>query len=359
MEIGAPLRLYLIFFVFWGLVFFAAAEASLFSLRRLRLQRMKEEGHPRVPLVERLLSRPRELIITLLVGNEILNVAISSLATALFIGLWGDAAKWAAIPLVVLVILLFGEVLPKTLAIHYPENVAFFVAPLVDGFRRSIRPLLLVVTKFVDGLLKLAGVKPEAIGPSLTEEDFRDLVETGQQEGMLEEAEKFLIHRVFEFSDKTVRNIMTPLRSVFALPLPTKMDEAIEALRAHRFSRVPVYRKNLEGIVGVLYAKDLLRAKGQGRRPEGLGLRPFLRRVHFVPLSKKLDDLFRELQKQRIHLAVVVDEYGRTAGVVTLEDLLEELFGEIRDELDLERRDRKGLGKSWKMPTLEAREKSS
>jgi putative hemolysin len=358
LEIDTPLRIYLIFFLFWGIVFFTASEAGLFSLGRLRLQKMKEEGHPRVPLLERLLSRPRELIITLLIGNEIFNIAISSLTTALFIGLWGDAAKWAAIPSVALVLLLFGEVLPKTLAIHYPENVAPSVAPLVDGVRRSIQPFLKVVTWFVDGLLKVAGVKAEPLESPLTEEEFKKLVETGQKEGMLEEAEKFFIHRVFEFGDKTVRNIMTPLRSVFALPLSTKMDEANEALRTHRFSRVPVYRKDLEGIVGVLYAKDLLRAKGQGRRPEGAGLRSFLRRVHFVPLSKKLDDLFRELQKQRIHLAVVVDEYGRAAGVVTLEDLLEELFGEIRDELDLERRDRKGLGKSWKMPTLEAREKS-
>jgi len=358
LEIDTPLRVYLIFFLFWGIVFFAASEAGLFSLGRLRLQKMKEEGHPRVPLLEKLLSRPRELIITLLVGNEIFNIAISSLTTALFIGLWGDTAKWAAIPSVALVILLFGEVLPKTLAIHSPEKVAPSVAPLVDAIRRSIQPFLRVVTRFVDGLLRLAGVKAEPLESPLTEEEFKKLVETGQKEGMLEEAEKFLIHRVFEFGDKTVRNIMTPLRSVFALPLSTKMDEAIEALSAHRFSRVPVYRKDLEGIVGVLYAKDLLRAKGQGRRTEGVGLRPFLRRVHFVPLSKKLDDLFRELQKQRIHLAVVVDEYGRTAGVVTLEDLLEELFGEIRDELDLERRDRKGLSKGWEMSILEAREKS-
>ena len=135
---------------------------------------------------------------------------------------------------------------------------------------------------------------------------------------------------------------MTPRATVFALPLSTKVGDALEALRERRFSRVPVYQSDLDRIVGILYAKELLRARGKGKGLEEGGLRPFLRKPHFVPLSKKLDVLFRELQKQRIHLAVVVDEYGKTAGVVTLEDLLEELFGEIYDELDWDRRRGKG-----------------
>jgi putative hemolysin len=137
---------------------------------------------------------------------------------------------------------------------------------------------------------------------------------------------------------------MTPRTDVFALPLSTNLGDAIEALREHRFSRVPVYRRNLEEIVGVLYAKDLLRARGRRIGAEEGGLRPFLRKPYFVPLSKKLDDLFRDFQQQRIHLAVVVNEYGGMAGIVTLEDLLEELFGEIYDELDIERRAKKPRG---------------
>jgi len=158
-------------------------------------------------------------------------------------------------------------------------------------------------------------------------------METSQKEGALEEGEKHLIHRVFRFSDQTVRNVMTPRASVFALPLSTRLKEAVEALKENRFSRVPVYEKSLDRVVGVLLARELLRAKGQ-RGLDDRGLRPFLRKAHFVPLTKKLDALFRELQKRRNHLAVVVDEYGKTAGIVTLEDLLEELFGEIYDELD-------------------------
>jgi putative hemolysin len=196
----------------------------------------------------------------------------------------------------------------------------------------------------VDLVFRLAGVNPEPTRLSLTEEEFKELVETGQREGALEEGEKHLIHRVFKFSDQTVRNIMTPRAAVFALPLSTRLREAVEALRENRFSRVPFYEKSLDRVVGVLYAKELLRARGQRGREEG-GLRPFLRKAHFVPLTKKLDVLFREFQKQRIHLAVVVDEYGKTAGIVTLEDLLEELFGEINDELDEGRRRRKMPGR--------------
>jgi len=336
--IDTPLRLILVFFLFWGLVFFTSSEAALFGLGRIGLQKLKEEGRSRHALIEHLLSRPRQLIISLLIGNEAVNVAISSVTSALFIGLWGDAAKWAAIPVVVLVILLFGEVIPKTLALRHPEKIAPLVAYPVERFMGLVKPLHWAVQKIVDKAFKLAGVRSEASSFALTEEDFRDFVETSRGEGALDEAEKQLIHRVFEFGDQTARNIMTPRPAVFALPLETKLGEAIEALKAHPFSRIPIYRKTLTEIVGVLYAKDLLRAWGRGKGGEEKDLKAFLRRPYFVPLSKKLDDLFKEFQRQRIHFAVVVDEYGKMTGLVTLEDLLEELFGEIYDELDMARR---------------------
>ncbi|KPK90517.1 MAG: hypothetical protein AMJ94_09195 [Deltaproteobacteria bacterium SM23_61] len=347
MEIDAPLRLYLIFFLFWGLVFFASSEASLFALGRLRLRRLKEEGHPSHPLIERLLSRPRRLIISLLIGNEAVNVAISSLTSALFIGIWGDSAKWLAIPVVVMGILLLGEVVPKTMGVRYPDKIAPALANPVDRFVTLVHPLHWIIRKVVDVLFWLAGVRFDLSSPDLTEKDFKELVETSQREGALEEGEKHFIHRVFKFSDQTVRQIMTPRAAVFALPLATRVKEAVEALRENRFSRVPIYEKTLDRVVGVLHARELLRVKGQ-RGVDDRGLRPFLRKTHFVPLTKKLDVLFKELQQKRIHLAVVVDEYGKTAGIVTLEDLLEELFGEIYDELDEgRRRGKRTLKKAW------------
>lgn len=340
MDSDGPLRLYLIFLLFWGLVFFAIAEASLFGLGRLRLRKLKEEGDPRHPLIEGLLSRPRRLIISLLIGNETVNVAISALTSALFIGLMGDRAKWLAIPVVVMGILLLGEALPKTLGVRHPDKIAPVVAYPVGRFVALVSPLHWIIRKVLDLSFRIAGVSPEPARVSLTEEEFKELVETGQREGALEEGEKRLIHRVFKFSDETVRNIMTPRSAVFALPLSTRLPEAVEAVRENRFSRIPVYEKSLDRVVGVLHAKELLRARGHRGRDDR-GLRPILRKAHFVPLTKKLDVLFREFQKQRIHLAVVVDEYGRTAGIVSLEDLLEELFGEIYDERDGGRRRRK------------------
>lgn len=340
--IDVPLGFLLIFLLLGGLIFFTSSEASLFALGRVGLQKLKDEDHPRYPLLKRLLSRPRRLIISLLIGNEAINVAVSSLTSALFIGIWGDAAKWAAIPAVVLLILLFGEVVPKTLALRHPERIAPRVAGPVERFLALVSPLHWLIRKVVDGVFTLAGVKPEPLAAPLTEADFKRLVETGQREGELEETERELIHRVFRLGDLTVRNIMTPGHTVFTLPVATRLDEAVEVLKGRRFSRVPVYRRNPEEIIGVLYAKDLLKAKGRGKRVEERGLAPFLRRAHFVPLTKKLDDLLREFQRRRIHLAVVVDEYGRMAGIVTLEDLLEELFGEIYDELDADRLGAKG-----------------
>jgi putative hemolysin len=200
------------------------------------------------------------------------------------------------------------------------------------------------------------GVKPEPRSIPLTEEVFQDLVDAGQKEGTLEESEKSFIQRVFRFGDQTVKNIMTPGPAVFALSLSTRVGEAIEALGAHRFSRVPVYRKNPQEVVGVLYAKDLLKPRWADKKIEDTGIRPFLRKPYFVPLTKKLDDLLRDFQKQRIHFAVVVDEFGGMAGIVTLEDLLEELFGEIYDELDSARQ-RRATGKTAGIPLSVLRER--
>jgi putative hemolysin len=351
LGMDAPLRLFLIFFLFWGLVFFTSSEASLFALGRLKLHKLKEEGHPSYSIIENLLRHPRRLIISLLIGNESVNVALSSLTSAIFIAVWGDWAKWLAIPVVVMGILLLGELIPKTMAVRNPEGIAPRLAYPVSQFVRLVGPVHWILRKFVDGLFWLARVQPDTAPPTLTEEDFKHLIETSLKEGSVEEGEKHLIHRVFRFSDQTVRNVMTPRGAVFALPLSTGAKEAVEALKEERFSRVPVYRRDLDEIVGVLYAKELLRA-GRKKGGEERGLRPFLRKPYFVPRSQKLDVLFRDLQKRRIHLAVVVDEYGKTAGVVTLEDLLEELFGEIYDKLDGERRapGQRQRRKIWPLP---------
>ncbi len=330
-------RISLIFFLIWALVFFTASEASLFSLGRLRLQKLKEEGHPRHTLIERLLSNPRKLITSLLIGNEMVNVAVSSLTSAVFISLWGDAAKWAAIPVVTFLILLFGEVIPKSLAVRHPERIAPPLSPLVERFVALVGPFRWGIQKIIDGIFALFRIKTEAPSPFLTEEVFKNLIEAGEKEGTLEESEKHFIHRVFKFGDQTVKNIMVPRPEVFALPGSTSLEDALEFLRTNRFSRIPVYGKNERAVIGVLYAKDLLGSSSSGKKSLEGGLRSILHKPYFIPLSKKVDDLLRDFQRQRIHFAVVVDEYGGMAGIVTLEDLLEELFGEIYDELDAAR----------------------
>lgn len=336
MDIDAPLRFYLLFFLFWGLVFFTLAEAAIFGLGRLGLKKLKDANHPAFPILERILSSPRRLIISLLIGNEAMNVAITSLACALFINFWGEVGKYLTIPIVVFSILLFGEVIPKTIGVNYAPQIAPALARVLERYIRLIIPLRWLLELIVNVLRKLFRIPSEFSPPPLTEEVFKELVSSGQKEGSLEAEEKDLIFKVFKFTDQTVRNIMTPRDAVFALPISAKIEEVIEALKEHRFSRIPVYTGDLNHVTGILYAKDLLRI----RRPEG-GLRPLLRRAYFVPVSKKLDDLFWEMRKQKIHLAVVVDEFGGLAGVVTLEDLLEELFGEIYDELDFERQRRR------------------
>jgi len=255
------------------------------------------------------------------------------------ITIWVDSAKWIAIPVVVFLILLFGEVIPKTLSLRHPERVAPVVAGPAKRFVDWVWPVHALIQKVVDLALRWTSGKSDSSSAAFMEKDFRDLVETGHQEGTLEESEKRLIHRVFQFGDQAAKSIMTPRSAIFALPLQARPAEILEMLRQNRFSRVPVFKRDLDEIAGVFHVKDLLRTRGQGRKMEEGGLRTLLRKPYFIPANKKLDDLLNEFQKRRIHLAIVVDEYGKTAGLVTLEDLLEELFGEIMDDLDLRRRD--------------------
>lgn len=312
--------------------FFSSSETALFGLSSLRVRKYKTTSDKSLRAIARLLEVPRQLIVTLLIGNELVNVSTSILVAALALSILGPAGKYAAMVISTLLLLVFGEVAPKTYAIHRPEAHARLVALPLSAFQWLITPVRFVMVKLVDLLAPKTTGKARARRARLTEEEFKTLVELGHTEGVLETEEKELIDSVVAFGDTRVGDIMTPRTDMTYLPKDATMDDVMALVRKSFYSRVPIYSDNLDQIVGILYVKDLLKVV-RGDQSDWK-LMDVLHPVHFVLQTKLVSEMLQEFQAKKFHMAIVVDEHGGVAGLVTMEDILEELFGEITDEFD-------------------------
>ena len=292
---------------------------------------MRERGGMVGRLIAALLQHPTNLIITFLVGNEIVNVALAVTSTSLALLLYGEGGEYIAIVATTIMLLLCGEVTPKSLAVRYPERVSRLVAWPIQAFAYVTTPLRWGLRKLVDTVMGTHAERPISL---ITTEEFQTMVEISEGEGIIDQRERHLIQRVFEFAGHRVSQIMTPRTDIFALEVGEALTTALPKIKDNRFSRIPVYEGTIDRIIGILYAKDLL---PYSRHPElEVTLRDLLHPVFFVPESKRIDDLLREFQRNKVHMAIVVDEYGGVSGLVTMEDALEELVGEIVDEFDIE-----------------------
>jgi magnesium and cobalt exporter, CNNM family len=308
----------------------SGAEAAYFSLGRSRLRRVRGQTGAGQPLIE----RPHELLVTLLVGITLINIGAAALAATIAEDVFGPRFGLAAeIVLMIVLLTTFGEVLPMTLAVKHPEAFLRVAGRPVAHLGRWLG--LIGIHAVLGGLTRLT-VRLVARGaeapPELTEEELRTLVDVGASEGVVEREEREMIHKVFQLEDTLVRSVMVPRTDMFCLDVTTPVDRILPLLRENLHSRVPVYEASIDVIVGVLYTKDLLRY--MGRLPATFDLRQHLHPPYFVPETKRADALLQEFQAKKLHLAIVVDEYGGTAGLVSLEDLLEEVVGEITDEYD-------------------------
>ena len=323
-----------------GLVLLSAlltgAEAAFFSLGRARLRRLAEQQGSEAASLAPLLQQPHDLLVTLLVGITVINIGASALAAAVAERLFGPAGLAVAIVGMIFLLSVFGEVLPMTLAVEHPERVSAWVSRPVAWLSVLLAPVRVILGAFTVLTLRLIGSERARGGPEISEEELRTMVDVGTREGVVERTEREMIHRVFELEDTLVREVMVPRPDMFCLDVATPRERVLDLLRENLLSRVPVFEGTIDQIVGVLYTKDLLpHLRGL---PADFDLRAHLHPPYFVPESKRADALLREFQAKRLHLAIVVDEYGGTAGLVALEDLLEELVGEIRDEFDEEER---------------------
>ena len=312
---------------------YSMAETAMMALSRSKVRHLAEEGNSQAHWLERLIREPNRLLSTVLVGNNLANIIASTVAAALFIKYFGSNGITISTVVMTLAILLAAEITPKTFAAHNPERVAVRLAPFLEVSARVFAPVVKVLTWTGVGFIRMLGGKAEG-GRIITEEEIRAMVEVGEEEGLLEARERQMIQGIFDLGDTVVREVMVPRIDVQALPSTATLTEAWDAVIQLGHSRLPVYRHTVDDVIGVLYARDILLYIRE--RPAGTPVQELVRPVQYVPETKKVDELLADFRHRRAHIAVVLDEYGGTAGIVTIEDLLEEIVGEIQDEYDAE-----------------------
>lgn len=313
--------------VFIGLEgFFSGSEIAIISADRIRLRHRAEQGDERAQRLEKLLETPDQLLATTLVGTNLSIVVATTLATAALIERFGATGELYALVLMWPLALVFGEIVPKTLFQENADRVALRVIRPLGWAMACFRPVIVTV----GGLTRLlvAG-KKEPRSPFVTKEEIESLVRSAERDVELEVVERRMIRRIFEFGDTPVKEVMVPLVNLVAVPTDTSPETVITKVVESGYSRIPVYRDEIYDIIGLVNAFDLLTMPDEVATLDGL-----IRPVHYVPEAKRKDDLLRELQQQKTQMAVVVDEYGGAVGIATIEDLLEEIVGEIHDEYD-------------------------
>ncbi|NCO65300.1 MAG: hemolysin [Candidatus Aquicultor secundus] len=314
---------------------FTAIRSAIRSVSRIRIGYLVEQDVPGSKLLDSLLMHPGRLLSSLLLIDNTVNIAAISLATILTAQYSKSLALLVTVVVMLFMILVFGEIVPRTFGTRHAEHIALRTAPFLNALSKILNPVTSIFISIANVFVRLFGGKPIKELPVVTEEEMLGMISAGEEEGgVIEEEEKELIHSIFEFGDTIVREVMVPRMDMVSVGIDAPIEEVLSLVIREGHSRIPVYEETVDNVVGVIYAKDLLIHMSKGRID--IPLRQLMRLAYYVPESKKVDELLRELQKKRLHIAVVVDEYGGTAGLVTIEDLLEEIVGEIFDEYDLE-----------------------
>ena len=318
----------LVLLIFSGL--FSGSETALVDLSIGRVEGLVKDGRRGAQALYQLKKDPSRMLTTILIGNNLVNIAASVIATVFATRLFGSSGPGIAVGLLTILILVFGEITPKSLATRYSERISLFVAPPLLFFMRLIYPLVWMFGHFTGWVHRMTGSKGD---PTVTESELISMLGHGEKEGAIEHGEREIIERVFEFHDLKVRDVMTPLREIFALDGSQSVADALPKVAKKSFSRIPLYDGDRDNLYKVLYLRDLITALSGAR--ENARLEEIAHEALFVFQYEAIDELFSRLLRKKRHLAIVVDEYGVIRGIVTLEDLLEELVGEIYDESDI------------------------
>ncbi len=314
--------------------FFSSAETALTSVNRIKIRTLAETRKAAV-LVQRLLENQSKLLSAILIGNNIVNLTASSLTSVLAQRLWSNAVVSIAIGILTFLVIIFGEIIPKIVASVYSETLSILYAPILYVYILIMTPLIWFINLFSDAILFVMRVNPNK-KETLTEDELLTVVEASTEDGVIEDEEKEMITNVVDFGDSVAKDIMVPRIDVNFIHTEMTYDDIVACFRESNFSRLPVFEDTPDNIIGILYLKDLFRFDGA---PETFDLRSTMRKPYYTFEFKKTSELLAELRRDSLTIAVVLDEYGSTAGIITLEDLLEEIVGEIRDEYDSDEQD--------------------
>lgn len=315
--------------------FFSSAETALTTVNRIRMRTLSESGDKRADKVLKITEDSAKMLSAILIGNNIVNLSASSIATTLAISIFGSVGAGIATGIITFLILIFGEVSPKTLATINADKIALKIAGIISALMTILTPVIFIINKLSLGVIFLFGVKPSDGNKIMTEEELRTIVDVGQETGVIEDEERDMIHNVFDFGDAEAKEVMIPRIDMTFIHIDSTYEELLEIFREDKFTRLPVYDESTDNVVGIINMKDLLLM----HNTDNFSIRGIMREPYFTYEHKNTSDLFIEMRKSSISLAIVLDEYGVTAGLITLEDLLEEIVGEIRDEYDSDEQD--------------------
>ncbi len=308
---------------------FSSAETAFTHIDLLKVKYLVSTGNKRAKTLEKLKNDPERTLTTILIGNNLVNISASSIATSLAIDFFGSKGIGVAVGVMTFLILVFGEITPKSYAIRKAESLALFVAPLFDFLSKIFYPINIAF----NGISNLFLGKNVKNTPTFTEDEIKTLIDVGEEEGTIAEDEKEMITSIFEFGDTRIKEVMIPRVDIVCAEAEETLKEVLNKAIKAGCSRLPVYKDTVDNIVGILYVKDLLKYLKDGNF--NVSADKIKREAYFIPETKRADDLLREMQKKRVHMAIVISEYGGVMGLVTLEDLLEEIVGEIFDEYDV------------------------
>lgn len=310
--------------------FFSSSETALSTVNRIRIRTLCEEGNHRAQVLNGVLNQYSKMLSAILIGNNIVNLGASSLTTTLAIDIWGNVAVGIATGILTVLVLLFGEIIPKTRAMLSAEKIALSNAAIIRALMWVLTPVIFLVDIMSNAILRMLHVDPNQKAAALTESELRTLVDVSHEDGVIESEEKEMINNVFDFSDAVARDIMIPRIHMTTISVNASYHEVLHVFRDSMYTRIPVYEDDQDHIIGIINIKDFLLLTNQ----ENFEIRNILRDVYYTYELKPTSDLMLEMRERGEAVTMVLDEYGATAGMITFEDLLEEIVGEIRDEYD-------------------------
>ena len=335
MDTDGVIQLLSLVFLLFLSAFFSSAETALTTVNKLRIRTLTEEGNKRAVTVTYLLEHRSKMLSAILIANNVVNISASALATSLAIRLWGNSAVGIMTGVLTLLILVFGEITPKNLATLYSEKISLSYASIIRFLMRILTPVIFIIDHLSNGILFLLRIDVDSIDTAMTENELRTIVDVSHEDGVIEKEERQMIYNVFDFGDSLAKDIMIPRVDMSCVNVEASWEEIKAVFMEEKYTRLPVFEESTDNIIGLVNVKDILFFDDW----EHFNIRNVMREANFTFEYKKTSELMIEMRENSINMVMVLDEYGATVGLITLEDLLEEIVGEIRDEFDEDERD--------------------